>query len=78
MKSIEARFEKIKSENPYWSTYVCFSRAIDGQNFSRDRLRRYFNKLVDKDDYASNEKAVTLKYLYWMTVPEKRREAYHI
>ncbi len=51
MKSIERRFNKFKDKQSGWSTYSCFVAAIRGQNFSSESIRRWFNKLVEKDDY---------------------------
>ena len=74
MKSIERRFRKIENENPYWSSYICFARSISGQNFSEDRLRRMFNKLVDKNEYAQDEKKEIIKYLLTLNIPLNRTE----
>ena len=35
-----------------------------GRNFSRDRIKRHFNLLVDKDDYEKEDKRKLLSYLY--------------
>ena len=67
MRSIERRFEYIQKRNPYWSSFTCFANTIRGQKFSEDRIRRYFNELVDKEDYAKNEKGQILNYLYEIT-----------
>ena len=56
MKSIERRFKKISEKNPYWSDNTCFAVAITGQNFSRQTITKWFNKLVDKNDYGKNDK----------------------
>lgn len=50
MKSIERRFKEVE-ETPGWSTLTCFIVAVDGQGFSKDRIGRWFNKLVDPEDY---------------------------
>jgi len=56
MKSLERRFKNISKKNPSLSSYVCFFKAVENQRFSKDIVRRWFNKLVDKDDYDSREK----------------------
>jgi hypothetical protein len=56
MKSIERRFETIIKKYPYHSSFVCFGRAIKSEHFSRDMIKRWFNKLVDKDDYDPRDK----------------------
>ncbi|MEK7537258.1 MAG: hypothetical protein AAB584_02335 [Patescibacteria group bacterium] len=63
MKSIERRFKNITEKNPYWSSYTCFFEAIKGQGFGKQAIHRWFNKLVDKDDYAKNEKKGVLAHL---------------
>lgn len=56
MKSLERRFKNISNKHPDLSSYVCFFKAVENQRFSKDIVRRWFNKLVDKDDYESKEK----------------------
>ena len=67
MKSIERRFNNIKKDNPYWSTYICFAEAIKNQNFSKQTLHRWFNKLVDKNDYSKSDKRAILSHLDALT-----------
>ncbi len=74
MRSIERRFDALENERPNHSTYLNFAMAILGQDFHPDLIRRWFNKLVDKDDYAQEEKRSILSQLYAHTKP---LEAYH-
>ncbi len=67
MKSVERRFNNIAMKNPNWSSYVCFSEAVAGQQFSRGSISKYFNKLVEKDDYDSEDKKELLKGLNRIT-----------
>jgi len=69
MKSIERRFNNIKKGNPYWSLYLCFTEAIKNQNLSKQTLHRWFNKLVDKNDYSRSEKNGVLGFLDTLTKP---------
>ena len=46
------------------SFYICFTRAVAGQKFSRQILHRWFYKLVDKTDYAKNEVKELLSFLW--------------
>ncbi len=71
MRSIERRFKNIEAKNPYWSSYVCFFMAIEKQNFSQQMIARWFNKLVDKDDYSSKEKKAVLAHLYDCSNPSE-------
>jgi len=63
MRSIERRFNKIQEKNPIWSSHTCFAEAIKEQGFSREMIHEWFNKLVDKDDYAKKEKKAVLAHL---------------
>lgn len=69
MKSIERRFKGISSRHPFWSSYTCFAEAITGQNFSRESLRYWFNKLVDKNDYAQSDKKAIIAHLEHLNKP---------
>ncbi len=56
MRSVRRVFEKIRAKNPLWSSYLCFAEAVRGKHFSRRTILKNFNALVDKKDYARNEK----------------------
>lgn len=72
MKSIQKRFVNIQTKNSNLSTFNCFTSAIKYQNFCKDRVRKMFNKLVDKDEYAQNEKRALLNFLYELTKCPRR------
>lgn len=63
MKSLKRRFENIVEKNPSFSSYICFSKAVEGQGFNKQTIHRWFQKLVDKEDYAKNEKRAVLEHL---------------
>ena len=63
MKSIQRRFNDITEKNPYWSSHTSFAMAIMKQKFSRKSLHYWFNKLVEKADYAKSEKQEVMLYL---------------
>ncbi len=63
MKSLERRFRGVVEKNPSLSSYVCFAKAVDGQKFNKQTVHRWFQKLVDKDDYAKGEKRAVLAHL---------------
>ncbi len=69
MRSIERKFKKIEEKHPEWSSYICFAETISGQGFSEDRVKRMFNKLVDKEEYAQDEKRAIVKYLLSLNEP---------
>jgi hypothetical protein len=64
MKSLQRRFNEIASEHQNWSSYLIFAEAIKKQKFSKRVIKEWFNKLVDKDDYAPKEKREILQFLY--------------
>jgi hypothetical protein len=74
MKSIERRFEKISKGNPLWSSYICFAEAVKEQKFSKTTLHRWFQKLVDKTDYARSDKRGILEHLDNLSNPLRTTE----
>jgi len=71
MRSLEKRFHNISEKNPYWSSCTCFIRAVIGQRFSKQTIHRWFNKLVDKDDYAHEDKRALLAQIEKITKPNE-------
>lgn len=67
MRSIERRFKYRQVKYLDWSTWTCFVDAVIDQGFSKEIIQINFNKLVDKNDYAQNEKRQLLKHLYQIT-----------
>lgn len=63
-KIVRTRFNKTRKWNAGFSSYVCFFLAIMEQKYSRSTIMKWFNKLVNKDDYAQNEKRGIVNYLY--------------
>jgi len=63
MKSLERRFKNIAEKNPDASSYIWFAKAVFRQKFNKQTLRRWFYKLVRKDDYAKNEVKDVLRHL---------------
>ena len=63
MKSIERRFYNLKKNEPYIGFHAYFLEAVRGQGLSRQAIHRWFNKLVDPEDYASDEKKGILEEL---------------
>ena len=74
MKSIERRFDNIAEKNQSWSSYVCFAEAVKGQGFTRQTLHRWFQKLVDKDDYSQGDKKELLTNLENLSKPVRTAE----
>lgn len=67
MRSIQAKYRQLKGKNPSWSSAVWFLEAVRNQNFSEDVIRRWFNRLVDKDDYSKKQKKDILQNAYRAT-----------
>lgn len=63
MRSIERRFILEQEKSPLSSDLMCFSRAVHNQRFSRKFILRWFNKLVDKNDYDGKEKREIIEWL---------------
>ena len=64
MNSFAYQFNKTQESNPYWSSWVCFYKTMNKLNIKdKKKMRRYFNKLVDKNDYLQSEKNQLINYL---------------
>jgi hypothetical protein len=63
MRSIERRFNTFQHKRPILSSLINFGAAIREQRFSDGAIHRWFNKLVEKDDYARNDKRTILSHL---------------
>lgn len=61
MKSLSARYSLIAKSNPLLGNYIVFSKAVRNQNFSEKTIRKWFNKLLDENDYDLSDKKVLLK-----------------
>jgi hypothetical protein len=69
MKSLERRFNNITEKNIFWSSFICFAEAVKGQRFTPSILHRWFQKLVQKDDYAQSDKRTLLRHLDFLSNP---------
>ncbi len=64
----------MEERNRDLSSFTNFSRAIKGQNFSKDKISRWFNILVEKNDYNKKDKKVLIQNLVNLTnSPEGHR-----
>ena len=71
MRSIKRRFGDYQKERPNVSTLVNFAAAVKGMEFKRDTLRRWFNILVDKEDYEGISKFDILVWLDGLANPSR-------
>jgi len=53
---IPKQWEKIKKDNFLRSDIVCFGKLVLDNKFTKDEIKKLFNKLVDKNDYSRNKK----------------------
>lgn len=74
MKSIQRNFNATKAKYSDWSSYACFAGAVKGKRFGREAIRRWFNKLVEKGDYARSEKKAMLENLERLSNPMRTPE----
>lgn len=63
MKSIKARFEKVKNKNPNLGNCVVFAKAVRGQKFTQNAIAREFSKLVPNEEYVKSERKAILGFL---------------
>jgi len=57
-------FYEIQRLNPYWSSWTCFCEVIKGKKDLKPKtIKRYFDILVDKNDYSKSDRAEIAKYL---------------
>ena len=57
-------FHEVQRKNPFWSSWTCFCEVIKGKkNMTPRVVRRYFNLLVDKEDYDIEDRAELIKHL---------------
>ncbi len=69
MRSIERRFLNLQQKRPELSSLINFGAAIKSRRFSVDTIHRWFNKLVDTDDYERRDKRVILRHLVFLSNP---------
>lgn len=74
MKSIEIRFAKQQESYPKLSSHTNFANAIKDARFAPKTIHRWFNRLVDKDDYSHAEKRAVLAYLVELSNPLRTTE----
>lgn len=64
MKSLKRSFEALQKKRPFSSSLINFNGACRDGKFSRDKVGRWFNKLVDPEDYEGNSKREMVAYAY--------------
>lgn len=67
-------FQEKMRLNPRWSSWTCFTEILKKRNnISRRTIKKNFERLVDEDDYAKNERGKLLKFLFGYA--EKKAES---
>lgn len=75
MRSIKARYVFTRARYPeQYSSYLCFVYATKGQGFSYEILSKWFNLLVDKNEYALNERKGIVDYLHHLSNEPEEQE----
>ena len=67
MASLHDRFKALQRDYQTHSSFVNFVRAIEGQPLTKRRVAFYFDRWVDKSDYAPNDRRALLEWLYSKT-----------
>lgn len=56
-------FKNIIDSYPDHSSYICFAKLIKGKKWTHDKIRRFFNELVNPEDYAKEDKQFLINSL---------------
>lgn len=67
MKTLKKRFNQFKKRNPDGTSWVWFAEAIKDQRFVKRTIREWFNVLVEKNDYAEEDKKELINFLYLLS-----------
>ena len=58
-------FYETQKMNPMWSDFTCFCETIKNKKYlRRPTITKWFNTLVDKNDYAKEDKSEVLGFLF--------------
>jgi len=64
---MKEKFKELAEKYPNHSSLILFSRLVrmtPGEDWNRRKVRKWFNTLVDKDDYLTGEKKPILNFLF--------------
>lgn len=67
MRSIQRRFNTLKQKHSDLADYTVLMKAVKGQKFTREVIRDWFYKLVEKDDYSDSCKKYLIDELERLT-----------
>jgi len=64
------QFYETQRLNPYWSSFTCFCEVIENKKYlRRPTITKWFNQLIEKDDYFKGDKGEILGFLFGLTKP---------
>ena len=63
MKITRADFNTIQEQNPNLSSYMCFAQLCRKVKMTHYEIRKWFRKLVEKEDYLNSEITGIYKHL---------------
>ncbi len=65
MRSINARYQHFREKLPeQYPSYICFARAIKYQKYKYKMVSKWFDILVDKDEYYRKDRKQIVNSLY--------------
>lgn len=71
MRNIEKKFIKLQISCPGSSSLINFNAAVRNGGFKRDTIRRWFNVLVEKEDYCGVPQKVLLDHAVSISNPSR-------
>lgn len=63
MKSIQIRFNKLVEKYPHRGLYSCLTLLVNGKGLGRQTITKLFDELINKEDFAKNERGELIDYL---------------
>ena len=64
MRSLKARFKHRAEKYPFDSSFICFGNAVRGRGFTKEVIRKWFYKLVDKEDYEKSDSVKLIEHMH--------------
>lgn len=67
MKSIQRRYGLFKTRYPDLGDFTVLMKTVKGQHYTKNTISRWFEKLVEKDDYSKEDKKHLMDNLLKLT-----------
>lgn len=64
IEAVRRKMQMEEDKDKGKSSFVYFIRSIRGKEYEQAELKKYFDKLVEKDDWKGNNYAALLDYVY--------------